>query len=101
MKYFIYQGNDHDCGFAALKMYLATLAKDKSYLYIPKPKKREHYNLDDLAEISLSYGVELEVCGCSKDYYESLDEPALTLIDENHVVMIKRVRKKSITLYDP
>ena len=101
MKYFIYQGNDHDCGFAALKMYLATLAKDKSYLYIPKPKKREHYNLDDLAEISLSYGVELEVCGCSKDYYESLDEPTLTLIDENHVVMIKRVKKKSITLYDP
>lgn len=101
MKYFIYQGNDHDCGFAALKMYLATLARDKSYLYIPKPKKREHYNLEDLAEISLSYGVELEVCGCSKDYYESLDEPTLTLIDENHTVMIKKVRKKSITLYDP
>ena len=52
MKYFIYQGNDHDCGFAALKMLLANLAKDKSYLYIPKPAKREYYTLEDLNDIA-------------------------------------------------
>ena len=101
MKYFIYQGNDHDCGFAALKMYLATLAKDKSYLYIPKPSKREYFNLDDLALIAEKYGIELEVCTCNREYYECLEVPSITLIDENHTVMVKKVSKRSITLYDP
>ena len=101
MKYFIYQGNDHDCGFAALKMFLATLAKDKSYLYIPKPTKREYYSLDDLAEISKAYGITLEGNGCSKDYYDNLIEPSLTLIDDNHVVMVKKKKKNFIIIYDP
>ena len=101
MKYFIYQGNDHDCGFAALKMLLATLAKDKSYLYIPKPSKREYYNLEDLVELSKAYGVTLEGSGCTKDYYDQLIEPSLTLIDENHVVMVKKKTKNNILLYDP
>ena len=101
MKYFIYQGNDHDCGFAALKMLLATLANDKSYLYIPKPTKREYYTLDDLVKISATYGVNLEGNSCTKDYYDSLTEPSLTLIDDNHVVMIKKKKKKSILIYDP
>ena len=101
MKYFIYQGNDHDCGFAALKMLLANLAKDKSYLYIPKPAKREYYDLYEISKLSLSYGVELEANGCTRDYYPFLKEPCLTLIDENHVVMIKKRRKRSIILYDP
>ena len=101
MSYFIYQGNDHDCAFAALKMYLATLARDRSYLYIPKPRKREHYNLDDIARISESYGVTLECYTCTKETYDSLEVPCITLIDENHTVMIKKKDKRSITLYDP
>lgn len=101
MKYFTYQGNNHDCGFASLKMYLAILAKDKSYLYIPKPSKREKYTLEDLARISKSYGVPLECYGCSKESCHELDEPSLTLIDENHVVLVKKVKKRKIILYDP
>ena len=101
MKYFIYQGNDHDCGFAALKMYLAILAKDKSYLYIPKPSKREYFNLDDLALIAEKYGIELEACTCNKEYFDSLEVPAITLIDENHTVVVKSKTKHTITLYDP
>ena len=101
MKYFIYQGNDHDCGFAALKMFLSTLAKDKSYLFIPKPSKREYYSLDDLVELSKAYGVTLEGFGCEKEYFECLKTPSLTLIDDNHVVMIKKRKKKSLIIYDP
>lgn len=101
MKLFIYQGNDHDCGFAALKMFLANIAKDKSYLYIPKPAKRERYNLNDIARISEDYGVPLESYSCNKEYYEDLETPSLTLIDENHVVMIKKKRKRSLIIYDP
>ena len=101
MKYFIYQGNDHDCGFAALKMYLATIFKDKSYLYIPKPTKRGSYTADDLAEIAAKYGAQIETCGCTKDYLEHLEIPCITLIDDNHVVMIKKRGKRYLTLYDP
>ena len=101
MKYFTYQGNDHDCGFAALKMFLANLAQDESYLYIPKPSKREFYNLDDLVNIANQYGLDVEACSCSKDYYDCLDEPSLTLIDNNHVVMVKKKNDKRIVLYDP
>lgn len=102
MKYFIYQGNEHDCAFAALKMYLATLAKDRSYLFIPKPtKKRDHYNLGDIAHISEQYGVILETYGCTKESYDSFTTPCLTLIDENHTVMIKKKTENSLILYDP
>ena len=101
MKYFVFQGNDHDCGFAALKMLLANLAKDKSYLYIPKPAKRENYDLYELVQLSKSYGVELEVNGCTRDYFDYLKADSLTMIDESHVVMVKKRKKKSLILYDP
>lgn len=101
MKYFTFQGNNHDCGFASLKMFLAALAKDKSYLYIPKPSKREKYTLEDLVRVSKTYGVPLECYGCSKEFYDELDEPCLTLIDENHVVFVKKAKKRRIILYDP
>ena len=101
MKYFIYQGNDHDCGFAALKMYLAMLAKDRSYLYIPKPAKREYYDLCDLADIASKYGVELEASTVTREYFDSLDTPTITLIDDNHTVVVVKKRKHTITLYDP
>ena len=101
MKYFIYQGNDHDCGFAALKMLLANLAKDKSFLYIPKPTKREYFSLDDIVQISKTYGISLEGSECTKEYFDSLEVPCLTLIDDNHVVMVKKRKKMSLIIYDP
>ena len=101
MTYFIYQGNDHDCGFAALKMYLASIAKDKSYLYIPKPAKREYFTLEDLNDIAKLYGVELDVNGCTKDYIDSLESPSLVLLEENHVVMVKKKKRNSLIIYDP
>lgn len=101
MKYFVYQGNNHDCGFAALKIFLANLAKDKSFLYIPKPSKREYYNLNDITRISEDYGVPLESYTCSKEYYGDLESPSLTLIDENHMVMVKKRKRRKIILYDP
>lgn len=101
MKYFIFQGNDHDCGFASLKMLLANLSKDKSYLYVPKPDKRENYSLEDIIKIAKDYGLELEAYSLNKQGYDELQVPCLSLIDNNHVVMIKKVRKNSIVIYDP
>lgn len=101
MKYFVYQGNDHDCGFASLKMLLAHLAKDKSYLYVPKPAKREKYNINDLINFASEYGVNLEASICDESYYDEIKNLCLTLIDENHVVLIKKKTKRHIIVYDP
>ena len=101
MKYFIFQGNDHDCGFAALKMYLAMIAKDRSYLYIPKPSKRDHFSIADLSEIAEHYGIDLVLDTCTKDYYEQLNGPVITLIDENHTVVVIKRNRRYVTLYDP
>ena len=101
MKYFIFQGNDHDCGFASLKMLLAHLAKDKSYLYIPKPDKREKYSIEDIRDISSEYGVSLECFVCDESFYEEMKPLTLTLIDENHVILIKKKKKRRIIYYDP
>ena len=40
--YFIKQIDNHDCGFASLKMLLANIYKDKRYLYLKQDlnKKR-------------------------------------------------------------
>ena len=56
MTYVCYQGNDHDCGFAALKMLLANKVHNKSYLYIKKPSKKKDYTFQDLIRIAKSYG---------------------------------------------
>lgn len=101
MNYFIYQGNDYDCGFASLKNLLANFTKDKSYLYIPKGDKKENFTLSDLFGIAGTYGFNLESYSCDEDYYDKLKCPSLTLIDGNHVVMIKRVTKRRIVFLDP
>ena len=38
MKYFCYQLQDDDCGFACLKMLLANINNDKNYLYLQNYK---------------------------------------------------------------
>lgn len=101
MKYFIFQGNDHDCGFAALKMLLANISQDKSYLYIPKLNKKESYTLEDIEKIAKSYGVILASYKCDEDYYSKLSKNSLTLIDSNHVVYISEVSKTKIIIFDP
>ena len=101
MKFFIFQGNDHDCGFAALKMLLANISQDKSYLYIPKFKKKESYTLEDIEKIANSYGVKLGTYTCDDEYYDKLAKNSLTLIDSNHVVYISEINKTRITIFDP
>lgn len=101
MNYFIYQGNDHDCGFASLKMLMAIATKNKSFLYIPKPSKRENYSINDLMVIAHDYGVELEAYKCEEEYLNEIKTPCLAIINVNHVVVIKHLSKTRIVLYDP
>lgn len=101
MKYFIFQGNDHDCGFTSLKMLMAHLKKDKSFLYIERCKKKTPFSVADICKEASMHGLKLESYSCDDEYYNKLKTPSLTLIRNNHVVMVKKVTNKKITYLDP
>ena len=58
--YYIQQIQKDDCGFACLKMILASVNKDKNYLYIPQNENHGPYSLSDLEEIGYIYGASFE-----------------------------------------
>lgn len=101
MNYFIFQGNDHDCGFTSLKMLMAHLKKDKSYLYLKKIRRKDTFSVNDICKEAGMYGLLLSSYSCDDDYYDQLQTPSLTLIRNNHVVMIKKVTPKKIIYLDP
>lgn len=101
MNYFIFQGNDHDCGFTSLKMLMAHLKKDKSYLYLKKIRRKDTFSVNDIYKEAGMYGLLLSSYSCDDDYYDQLQTPSLTLIRNNHVVMIKKVTPKKIIYLDP
>lgn len=101
MKYFVFQGNESDCGFASLKMLLANLSKDASYLNLPKPEKKSNYTLKDLMDLGNDYGVELKTYKCKKNYLDKMHCPCLAIIRSNHVVMVKKVKRTHVIIYDP
>lgn len=101
MNYFIFQGNEHDCGFTSLKMLMAHLTKDKSYLYVKKIRRKEVFTVDDICKEAGMHGLKLSSYSCDDDYFAKMKTPSLTLIRNNHVVMVKKVTPKKITYLDP
>lgn len=100
MDYFCYQANDHDCGFASLKMLLASLHKDRHYLYLKKGNKRESFSFQDLIKIGKNHETILK--GYSyKEYSDDIKMPFLALINDNHLVLVKKRTKTHFYIYDP
>jgi ABC-type bacteriocin/lantibiotic exporter with double-glycine peptidase domain len=101
MRYFTYQGNDYDCGFASLKMLLCYAHKTPKYLRLAKPEeKRSRYSYRDLLDIAARHGVVLTA-------YKLIDKgeikkqkkwPILaSLTSENgslHLILLRRIGKK-------
>lgn len=101
MRYFIYQGNDNDCGFASMKMLLALVNKNPGFLYLDKPTKRERYTFSDLIAIAKDYGLFLKAYEYEPKSPLDIKTPFLALIDGNHLVLVKEMRKKKVIVYDP
>ena len=101
MAYICYQGNDHDCGFAALKMLLADKAHNKSYLFIKKPKKKKDYTFYDLEKIARSYGFALSGFKIPTEDYRDIPKGSIVLFKNKHAVYLKKVGKHKVTYYDP
>lgn len=108
-KYFIYQGNDHDCGFAALKILLANVYKNRGYLYIEKPGKRnEDFSFHEIIDIAHSYGL---ILNGFRDKDSHMDEnyhfPLIALLDDGgekysrHAVVVLSINKDKVRYLDP
>ena len=101
MTYICYQGNDRDCGFASLKMLLANRMHDKRYLYIKKPSKKKDYTFYDLMNIAKSYGFGLSAYIMPVEDFKDIPRGTLVMLNESHLVYLKRVGKRHVTYLDP
>lgn len=101
MTYICYQGNERDCGFAALKMLLANESKNKAYLNLPKPQKRKDYTYYDLIRYAARYGFMLNAYKLPNNDYMKIPKKSIVMLGHNHMVYVKSVHKRYVTILDP
>ena len=105
--YYIPQVTKSGCGFACLKMLLATAHKDERYLYLKEDENHGSYSYQELVAIAQRYDVTL--VGVKYDDKGDLRHLTrfpliLTVIRENqspHAVLITKRRGKKVKVYDP
>lgn len=103
---YIKQIGEKDCAFAALKILLANVYKNKDFLYYPQQKLDIAYNLKEIMQIANNEGVKLSVYRISKkeDVYALKKSKALlNLKIENHyhLVYLVKATKKYVIYLDP
>jgi len=99
------QSNENDCGFACLKTILASLNKDKAYLFLPNTKNHafSFYELKHIAQryhLMLS-GVEVDggIILLKNEKYPFI--ATITIGKNKHAVVVYRITKKTVYYYDP
>lgn len=104
MSYYIKQIKKNDCGYASIKMYLASLSKNKDFLFM-QDSKIENLSILELIELLNKYNVEAKAYkNVSKKIIKKIREEFL-LINKNensyHCVMVKKVIFNNLLIYDP
>ena len=101
MKNFCYQGSEHDCGFAALKMLFSIISKNQNYLYLPKGSHSEPYSLLDLIEIAATHQVNL--AGYELEFKKLPEQrfPCLVEVNGKHMVVVTKYKKPYFYVSDP
>lgn len=106
MNFYIKQTGTKNCGFTSLKMLLATINKDKKYLFYPEFNKNNSLSLNELIKIGRKHNVFL------KGYYfkdkelfiNKKNNKSLVLLkicDKFHLVFLKKIFLFHILIYDP
>lgn len=103
--YFIKQVDNHDCGFASLKMLLANIYKDKRYLYLRQDLNKKRYSYLELINIAKNYNLSLTGFKFIKEdelrkYRNKIFLATIKIDDVNHLVMVKK-GKHLLKIYDP
>ena len=94
MSYYIKQIKKNDCGYTSIKMYLASLSKNKDFLFM-QDSKIENLSILELIELLNKYNVEAKAYkNVSEKNIKKIREEFL-LINKNensyHCVMVKKV----------
>ncbi|MDY2728383.1 MAG: cysteine peptidase family C39 domain-containing protein [Candidatus Onthovivens sp.] len=107
MRYYVKQIGENDCGFTCLKMLLAMVNKKTDYLYFPTPDIKSKSSLKELILFAKKENLILEASRieCKEDFYKfKSKKPFLAPLkndDSLHMVLIKKVTKNKVLLYDP
>ena len=104
MSYYIKQIKKNDCGYTSIKMYLASLSKNKDFLFM-QDSKIENLSILEIIELLNKYNVETKAYkNVSKKIIKKIREEFL-LINKNensyHCVMVKKVIFNNLLIYDP
>ncbi len=104
--YYVKQIGEKDCGFTALKMLLATVHKDKNYLFYREFEKDYSLSLKNIIDIAKKENVVLEGFAYQKkeELFKEKPKYSLAIIEDNnklHMVFVKKIKNNSIILYDP
>lgn len=96
-----------DCGFACLKMVLATINKDKNYLYLPQDENHGYYSYSDLVELGYEQGINFTAFEANnKEELVTCSSFPLILTIElkngaKHAVVVTKVKWKKVYYLDP
>lgn len=106
MNYYIPQITETDCGFACLKMLIATRYESQDALFIKQDENKGVYSFQDLKELGSEYGIELfGVSVENKNNIRSLKFPFIALIKKKngaaHYVFVKKIKLGDIYYSDP
>ena len=105
--FYIKQNDRGDCGFTLVKMLLANLNKDKNYLYLSSPKrKNENFSYFELKEIANEYG--LSLAGFKVNDKQELRKATLlpliislfTSNGKKHAIYVYKIKRGFIYYYD-
>lgn len=105
MRYFTPQLHHDDCGLASLKMLLAIINKEQSFLDLSPPKINGMYSFLEMRNIALRYGVKLEGRSFSNND-DLMKEPVPFILQiqadmGKHFVLIRKIMRKKVVIYDP
>ena len=108
MRYFAFQGNDYDCGFASVKMLLCHAHRSARFLQLAKPpNRRDRYSYRDLLEIAQQNGVTLVAYKLiDKEEISKLRKFPILLSLKNvnnslHLVLLRKIRGQRVYYDDP
>ena len=104
--YFVPQILNDDCGFAALKMLLAKVHKDRNYLFLPQDENHGPYSLLELKTIAEKYGVTLNGYEAKReDFKHHKKFPFIAIVTTKvggaHAVVVEKISLGSVYYLDP
>lgn len=105
--FYIRQIQKDDCGLACLKMVLASINKDKNYLFLPQKENHGMYSYDDLMNIGKEYGINFTPFKATEK--ESVDNcsnfPLIATITlkngAKHAIVIRKIKFSRVFYTDP